>query len=318
LDLKKKQRNELGLIVKLLNNNLKGLTISDIAEKLSMNRNKTSKYLAILEALGNAEMKEFGSAKVYYPADRIPISTLLNLTSEGIVIVKPDLNELRIIRANDTFLKFLESERNNIINEKIGNIIEAFDSDPELQNLITTSINGGEDSMEKKIIISGKTYFFDIHTIPIVLEEINPGICIFFKDITVRKLAEIKLKKSEQLYKLLFEESPNSIVLLDTDGKILDCNPTQVAMFGWDREKFIGRNFRDFKGFHQDYISKVEDAFSELTGGKIPEPIEVVAYNKNHEMVWIRLQGSFIELEDRRIIQVITTDISEIKELKKE
>ena len=43
-------------------------------------------------------------------------------------------------------------------------------------------------------------------------------------DITEQKLAEQKLKESEEKYRHLFEQSPFSIILFDSEGIIKDCN----------------------------------------------------------------------------------------------
>ena len=49
-------------------------------------------------------------------------------------------------------------------------------------------------------------------------------IIVHIKDITQWKLAEKKLKDSEERYKMLFESSPIPIALTNLKGVILDCN----------------------------------------------------------------------------------------------
>jgi predicted transcriptional regulator len=44
----------------------RGITISDLAVKMEMNRNLVAKYLDILLISGQVEMQEIGAAKVYF------------------------------------------------------------------------------------------------------------------------------------------------------------------------------------------------------------------------------------------------------------
>jgi len=61
----------------------------------------------------------------------------------------------------------------------------------------------------------------------------KPAIIGTLQDITERKLAEEALKKSEEKYRSLFEESKDGIFISTPEGKIIDANPTMVEMYGY-------------------------------------------------------------------------------------
>ena len=50
------------------------------------------------------------------------------------------------------------------------------------------------------------------------------------KDITDQKEAETRLRESEEKYRSLFHNSPNAILLIDTNGIIMDCNSTSEKL----------------------------------------------------------------------------------------
>ena len=65
-------------------------------------------------------------------------------------------------------------------------------------------------------------------------------------DITERKQAEEKLRASEELYRALFEQAADSIVLLDVKGKMLEFNDKAHEALGYTREEFQRLKIADF------------------------------------------------------------------------
>ena len=51
-------------------------------------------------------------------------------------------------------------------------------------------------------------------------------------DIPEKEISDQNLKESEEICKGLFNESPLSMVLIDLNGRIIDCNPAQEKIFG--------------------------------------------------------------------------------------
>jgi len=58
--------------------------------------------------------------------------------------------------------------------------------------------------------------------------------------------ANNNLQQSENRYKVLFEDAPDSIVLIDiNNGKVVDANPAASNLFGVDRKEIIGKDQRE-------------------------------------------------------------------------
>ncbi len=53
-------------------------------------------------------------------------------------------------------------------------------------------------------------------------------------DITERRLAEEAIRRSEQKFRTLFEESQDTIYISTPEGRLLDINPAGVRLFGYD------------------------------------------------------------------------------------
>jgi PAS domain S-box-containing protein len=59
------------------------------------------------------------------------------------------------------------------------------------------------------------------------------GVVLVFCDITKRRKAEEELRKSEEKYRTLFEESKDVVFISTPEGKLLDINPSGVELLGY-------------------------------------------------------------------------------------
>lgn len=71
------------------------------------------------------------------------------------------------------------------------------------------------------------------------------GIVAMSEDITGRKHAQDALRESEARFRLLMEQAPYGIFVLDPLGCWADINQAGATMLGFAREEMIGRTFRD-------------------------------------------------------------------------
>jgi PAS domain S-box-containing protein len=70
------------------------------------------------------------------------------------------------------------------------------------------------------------------------------------RDISDRKKAEEAMRKSETLYRTLFE-SANDAILIMNSKEFIDCNLTATRMFGYPREKLVGHSPVEFSPARQ-------------------------------------------------------------------
>ena len=79
--------NEVARIRDLLKEHPKGMTIEEISRLLPLNRTSTAKYLNTLLISGQADMRTYGRAKVFSLTQRVPLSNLMSLSSELILVL---------------------------------------------------------------------------------------------------------------------------------------------------------------------------------------------------------------------------------------
>lgn len=138
------------------------------------------------------------------------------------------------------------------------------------------------------------------------------------RDISEHKLAEEKLKESEQRYRSLVETSPDSITLIDLSGKVLFCNEKAAVLHGFTVAEVIGQNFFDFIALEDRSRAAVNLQSTLLTGKN--NGIEYTFMKKDSTCFLGELNTSVItdtKGEPKAIIG-ITRDITERKKNEEE
>ncbi|MCK4280691.1 MAG: PAS domain S-box protein, partial [Candidatus Lokiarchaeota archaeon] len=144
------------------------------------------------------------------------------------------------------------------------------------------------------------------------------------EDITERKNTEKKRKESEEKFRYLFENSPNSIILLNFEDVIIDCNNTTEKIFGYKKEELINKLYSQNPIIPPKYLPEITNKIKEIYQGEVPKPIEIQVYKKDGSPIWVNMQFALFKIGKKKFMQLIIQDITarkksekEIKELEK-
>lgn len=136
-----------------------------------------------------------------------------------------------------------------------------------------------------------------------------------FKDITARKAAEEKLKRSEEIRKAVFLGNPIPIFVwqkVDNDFELFDFNNSAVIMIGDNLSGLIGVKLSILYDSRPDIIDDFNKCFSEKS-----QIVREMKYEVNVTKKTLNLIVSYIFVEPN-IIMVLTQDISEKEEYEKQ
>ncbi|TFG01644.1 MAG: PAS domain S-box protein, partial [Promethearchaeota archaeon] len=139
------------------------------------------------------------------------------------------------------------------------------------------------------------------------------GILGVSRDISNRKKIEKALKESETKYRHLYEESPNSITLVNRKGTILDVNPATEKIYGYNRDEVIGKKYRELGIYTNEQISLFKKRYKDVLEGKKLKPIEIQIKKKDGSLAWINYQSSIIKKDDNIFVIAIAQDITQRK-----
>jgi PAS domain-containing protein len=100
----------------LLKSQRRGLSISEIANCLGLQRHLVSKDLAYLQQMGQVEMVSIGSSKVFSYAMRKPLFGILDHTSDAIILLN---DEGIIVEINEPLLSLVNLSREDLLGRRM-------------------------------------------------------------------------------------------------------------------------------------------------------------------------------------------------------
>ncbi len=156
----------------------------------------------------------------------------------------------------------------------------------------------------------GKTIWCEMMATVIEYEG-KPAIMGNMIDITERRQAEEALRKSEEKYSTLVENSLTGIYI-DQDGKIAFANNRFAEIYGYARRDVIGIDSRKLvhpndKAFTNNIRTR------RLKGEKAPSEYEARGVKKSGETVWIARRNTAIHYNGKRAVLGNIVDITERK-----
>jgi len=133
----------------------------------------------------------------------------------------------------------------------------------------------------------------------------------FLSDITDRTLAEDALKISEEKYRLLFENSVESIIVIQGNDLKL-CNPMTQRLIGYSKEEIMAMSFLDFI-YPEDLVNVIHFHKQRLLGEIDNKKLQFRVVRKDNEIRWVESDGIRIKWNDVSASLNFVIDITDRK-----
>lgn len=138
-------------------------------------------------------------------------------------------------------------------------------------------------------------------------------------DITDRKRAEDNLRQSEEKYRSIIENIEDGYLEADLRGNVTYCNDCVVRMYGYQREKLVGMNYRDYTT--AETAEKVYRAYNELY--RTGKPVKMLDHEIIHQdgsIAHVEVSASLIrDLSNKPVgFRSIVRDITDRKKMELE
>lgn len=146
----------------------------------------------------------------------------------------------RIIYVNQHAGSLLGLSGNDVIGQQADVILYAVKTD-ELRQIFIRILQKPQSADFETELDNGQWLYLRFYPSP-------DGITVFIQDIGERKKFESQLKNSERKYRLLFNNNPLPMwVLNKSDYRFLDVNNAAVIHYGYSREEFLDKTAYDIR-----------------------------------------------------------------------
>jgi PAS domain S-box-containing protein len=131
-------------------------------------------------------------------------------------------------------------------------------------------------------------------------------------DITERYKKREELKKSEQKFSTLFNENPNSSIIINLETKeIIEINEAANNLLGFEKDEILGKSIFDILKLDKGSLEDIFEKIIKEENIKNSEINLLLPYGEKRGLLY----GSIIEINNIKTILLIIIDITEFKRI---
>ncbi len=221
-------RRELERIRALLEQHSRGLTISELARRLGLNRNTVARYLDVLLLSGQVEMIPVGSAKLFTLAKRIPMIQLFDIVSDGLVVLD---RTRRVVQANRVFLRMSGLKEDDVLDRPVDQIAAPGLSEKDVLDRVADALDGNTSLVDMRALVDGTLVDLQVRVAPTILENAQPGVVVVIRDVTEVQRLKSLISDLQDLLRVAMDSVRTPICITDFEsGEILFVNSAAASV----------------------------------------------------------------------------------------
>ncbi len=123
-------------------------------------------------------------------------------------------------------------------------------------------------------------------------------------------VSEKKRKDLEEKYALLFNQANDAILLIEENGKIIECNHSAVELYGYSKEELLSLSIANLRS------EKAKDLIStdmEKVKNRKSNVFQTVHQKKDGSLISVDVSSRFVSVDNKQYFQSMIRDITEKK-----
>lgn len=227
-------------IREILRTNPDGLSISEIADNLQMNRNSVAKYLDILLLQGAVDGRKRGTSKLFYLSQRLPVTSLSRVCSDPYLVIDQDQT---ITELNPSFSRLVKIPVDRLVQHSYDHLPFRLTENASPDQILKSAFRGLEQRARALISVDGRSYNVTLRFLPVVFETGRPGISVIVdeSDLSAENPPE---RAGSSIVPAFLDDHMEFIVRQSPEGIIRYVNETYCRAAGKSREDLVGRLFK--------------------------------------------------------------------------
>jgi len=174
----------------------------------------------------------------------------------------------RLIDVNPAFCDSLRIEKAKLLSLSFYQFV-ASGSKKELERLLRELKEKGTAKGELSfVLLDGTRRLFELTTTSNLYSGFYMAI---MRDVTEKKNMEMKLQKSEEMFRAIFEQAHEAILICDNRGNIISANPAASRTFELPLAQLEDRNLKDFVDYKSKKVKNILKDFHDK--GEIREEL---------------------------------------------
>jgi PAS domain S-box-containing protein len=138
---------------------------------------------------------------------------------------------------------------------------------------------------------------------------------VILRDVTERKQVEAALRANEQRYRTLFSQAMDGILLLDTQGALVDANGSFARMHGYAVDELVQMNLRELDT--PETLALASGRIRRVLAGETIR-FEVEHYRKDGSILPLDVAASKIDIDGKIFVLAFHRDITERRRAEQE
>ncbi|HEQ71788.1 MAG TPA: PAS domain S-box protein, partial [Spirochaetia bacterium] len=199
--------------------------------------------------------------------------TLFEQSKSPILLLKSNGD---IFEVNNQACGLLQYTASELTGQKLSGLAPRRERTPLKKLLQTVNAEGSAQLRTRLLCNDGSE--IDVEINAKLIELTRPMIHVVVRDITTENRLLESMRRSESLYRELYQNSPNGILLVDREGVILSVNTVFCKRFERKETDFLGLHFSRMPGIGAGEISRLVTEYKNLVDGKKVAPF-VISYH---------------------------------------
>ncbi len=215
---------------------------------------------------------------------------------------------------NDTLCRYTGLKREDMIGKSFFPFIHPEDREEFIRSIESLSRDNPSFLAEARVQLPDGRQAWHSWTHHVLFDD--AGTIVEYqctgRDMTHHKLAEERIRESERRYRILYDQSPDGILLIDTNGSIIEFNESAHRQLGYTRQEFSRLTVVDIDSI--ETADQVRESMRKVLQDGVSE-FEVLHKTKSGEIRNVHVITQPISISGSTYFHSIWRDITERKRI---